>query len=124
LGLAGDRILFGKWSGTEVEIGGEDGSLIVGPLLEKDDYDWGFNAATGEYQDLVGAGVIDPDVGPDLNSHLLSSFSLEKAQLTASLLKMLAQGLRVLGIILCSQGLKGEGRLTTKGHRTNANCQR
>jgi chaperonin GroEL len=39
---------------------GEDGSLIVGRLLEKDEYDWGFNAATGEYQDLVSAGVIDP----------------------------------------------------------------
>jgi chaperonin GroEL len=39
---------------------GEDGSLIVGRLLEKDEYDWGFNAATGQYQDLVGAGVIDP----------------------------------------------------------------
>jgi chaperonin GroEL len=39
---------------------GEDGSLVVGKLLEKDSYNWGFNAATGEYQDLVGAGVIDP----------------------------------------------------------------
>ena len=39
---------------------GEDGSLIVGRLLEKDEYAWGYNAATGQYQDLVGAGVIDP----------------------------------------------------------------
>ena len=39
---------------------GEDGSLIVGKLLEKDTYDWGYNAATGQYQDLVDAGVIDP----------------------------------------------------------------
>jgi chaperonin GroEL len=39
---------------------GEDGSLIVGRLLEKDHYQWGYNAATGEYQDLVSAGVIDP----------------------------------------------------------------
>ena len=39
---------------------GEDGLLVVGRLLEKDEYGWGFNAATGEYQDLVGAGVIDP----------------------------------------------------------------
>jgi chaperonin GroEL len=39
---------------------GEDGSLIVGKLLEKDDYSWGYNAATGTYQDLVSAGVIDP----------------------------------------------------------------
>jgi chaperonin GroEL len=39
---------------------GEDGSVIVGKLLEKDDYNWGYNAATGEYQDLVSNGVIDP----------------------------------------------------------------
>ncbi|MBB5986566.1 chaperonin GroEL [Sphingobium lignivorans] len=39
---------------------GEDGAWIVGKLLESDDYNWGFNAATGEYQDLVRAGVIDP----------------------------------------------------------------
>jgi len=43
-----------------VENAGEDGSLIVGKLLENDSYSWGFNAATGEYQDLVSAGVIDP----------------------------------------------------------------
>ncbi|WP_326914869.1 chaperonin GroEL [Sphingopyxis chilensis] len=39
---------------------GEDGAWIVGKLLESDDYSWGFNAASGEYQDLVKAGVIDP----------------------------------------------------------------
>ena len=39
---------------------GEDGAWIVGKLLESDDYNWGFNAATGEYEDLVKAGVIDP----------------------------------------------------------------
>ena len=39
---------------------GEDGAWIVGKLLESDEYSWGFNAATGEYQDLVQAGVIDP----------------------------------------------------------------
>jgi chaperonin GroEL len=39
---------------------GEDGAWIVGKLLESEDYNWGFNAATGEYQDLVQTGVIDP----------------------------------------------------------------
>ncbi|MCP3733234.1 chaperonin GroEL [Sphingomonas sp. MG17] len=42
------------------ENAGEDGAWIVGKLLESEDYSWGFNAATGEYQDLVRAGVIDP----------------------------------------------------------------
>jgi chaperonin GroEL len=43
-----------------VQNAGEDGSVVVGKLLESSKYNWGFNAATGEYQDLVGAGVIDP----------------------------------------------------------------
>jgi chaperonin GroEL len=43
-----------------VQNAGDDGSLVVGKLLEKGSYNWGFNAATGEYQDLVQAGVIDP----------------------------------------------------------------
>ncbi|WP_312219101.1 chaperonin GroEL [Sphingobium yanoikuyae] len=42
------------------ENAGEDGAYIVGKLLESSDYNWGFNAATAEYQDLVQAGVIDP----------------------------------------------------------------
>ncbi|ATP17622.1 chaperonin GroEL [Sphingobium yanoikuyae] len=42
------------------ENSGEDGAYIVGKLLESSDYNWGFNAATAEYQDLVHAGVIDP----------------------------------------------------------------
>ncbi|WP_375307569.1 chaperonin GroEL [Bradyrhizobium sp. A11] len=43
-----------------VQNAGEDGSVIVGKLLENETYTWGFNAATGEYQDMVQAGVIDP----------------------------------------------------------------
>jgi chaperonin GroEL len=43
-----------------VQNAGEDGSLVVGKLLEQSNYNWGFNAAIGEYTDLVSAGVIDP----------------------------------------------------------------
>jgi chaperonin GroEL len=43
-----------------IENAGADGSVIVGKLIEKNDYNWGYNAATGEYQDLVASGVIDP----------------------------------------------------------------
>jgi chaperonin GroEL len=42
------------------ENAGEDGAYIVGKLLEGDDYNHGFNAAKGEYEDLVKSGVIDP----------------------------------------------------------------
>ncbi|KAA2238181.1 chaperonin GroEL [Salinarimonas soli] len=39
---------------------GEDGSVIVGKILERGDYAFGFNAQTAEYGDMFGFGVIDP----------------------------------------------------------------
>jgi len=39
---------------------GEDGSLVVGKVLEKDQYSYGFDAQSGEYGNLVTKGVIDP----------------------------------------------------------------
>ncbi len=39
---------------------GEDGSVIVGKVLEKDQYSYGFDAQTGEYGNLVTKGIIDP----------------------------------------------------------------
>jgi len=39
---------------------GEDGSVVVGKILEKANYSWGYNAQTGEYSDLPSQGVIDP----------------------------------------------------------------
>ncbi|MBL8847326.1 MAG: chaperonin GroEL [Hyphomicrobium zavarzinii] len=39
---------------------GEDGSVVVGKILENSKYNFGFNAQSGEYVDLVSAGVIDP----------------------------------------------------------------
>ena len=42
------------------ENAGEDGAVVVGKITDKDTYAFGFNAATGEYGDLVKQGVIDP----------------------------------------------------------------
>jgi chaperonin GroEL len=39
---------------------GEDGSVIVGKILEKGDYAFGFNAQSGEYGDMFSLGIIDP----------------------------------------------------------------
>jgi chaperonin GroEL len=39
---------------------GEDGSVVVGKILEKDTYAYGFDAQTGEYGNLVSKGIIDP----------------------------------------------------------------
>ncbi|MBK8906812.1 MAG: chaperonin GroEL [Rhodospirillales bacterium] len=42
------------------ENAGEDGAVVTGKLLENTDTEWGFNAQTGEYCNLVSSGVIDP----------------------------------------------------------------
>ena len=42
------------------ENAGEDGSIVVGKLLEKSEPNYGFDAATGKYTDMVTAGIIDP----------------------------------------------------------------
>ncbi len=42
------------------ENAGEDGAVVVGKVLDKKDYSFGYNAATGQYGNLVKEGVIDP----------------------------------------------------------------
>jgi chaperonin GroEL len=39
---------------------GENGGVVVTKVLEKPDYNWGYNAQTGTYENLVASGVIDP----------------------------------------------------------------
>ncbi len=39
---------------------GDEGSVIVGKLMESKDKTTGYNAQTGEFTDLIKAGVIDP----------------------------------------------------------------
>jgi chaperonin GroEL len=39
---------------------GEDGSIIVGKILENHDYNYGFDAQSGEYVDMMKKGIIDP----------------------------------------------------------------
>ena len=39
---------------------GEDGSVVVGKILERATYAFGYNAQSGEYGDLTSQGVIDP----------------------------------------------------------------
>lgn len=43
-----------------VENAGLDGAVVAGKLLESKDTNFGFNAQSGEYTDMVKAGIIDP----------------------------------------------------------------
>ena len=39
---------------------GYEGAILIEKILANKDHNYGFNAATGEYEDLVKSGVIDP----------------------------------------------------------------
>ncbi len=39
---------------------GADGSVVVGKILEKDQYAFGYDAQSGEYGNMVSKGIIDP----------------------------------------------------------------
>src|SRR3974377_539266 len=50
-----------SWPARQIAINaGEDGSVVVGKILEKDQYSYGFDSQTGEYGNMVSKGIIDP----------------------------------------------------------------
>jgi chaperonin GroEL len=49
------------WPARQIALNaGEDGSVVVGKVLDQDQYNYGFDAQTGEYGNLVSKGIIDP----------------------------------------------------------------
>jgi chaperonin GroEL len=60
------------------ENGGYEGSIVVNKVKESKEIAFGFNAQTGEYEDLVKGGVIDPTK--------VSRFALQNAASVASLM--------------------------------------
>src|ERR1700685_552691 len=42
------------------ENAGEEGAIVIGKIHDSKDNNYGYNALTGEYEDLVKAGVLDP----------------------------------------------------------------
>jgi chaperonin GroEL len=50
-----------SWPARQIALNsGEDGSVVVGKILDKDQYNYGFDAQSGEYGNLVSKGIIDP----------------------------------------------------------------
>jgi chaperonin GroEL len=39
---------------------GDDGSIVVGKLLDKKDFNYGYDAQNGEFVDMFNAGIVDP----------------------------------------------------------------
>ena len=42
------------------ENAGVSGEIVVGKVMESKDYNFGYNAQTGEYVDMMKSGIIDP----------------------------------------------------------------
>jgi chaperonin GroEL len=42
------------------ENSGAEGSIVVGKVLDRNEANWGFDAQSGEYKDMLKAGIIDP----------------------------------------------------------------
>ncbi len=50
-----------SWPARQIAFNaGEDGSVVVGKILDKDQYNFGFDAQNGEYGNLMTKGIIDP----------------------------------------------------------------
>src|SRR5689334_8243721 len=50
-----------SWPARQIALNaGEDGSVVVGNILEKDTYAFGFDAQSGEYVNMMSKGIIDP----------------------------------------------------------------
>jgi chaperonin GroEL len=50
-----------SWPARQIALNaGEDGSVVVGKILDRDTYAFGFDAQSGEYVNMVSKGIIDP----------------------------------------------------------------
>jgi chaperonin GroEL len=50
-----------SWPARQIAINsGEDGSVVVGKILDKEQYNYGFDAQNSEYGNLMTKGIIDP----------------------------------------------------------------
>jgi chaperonin GroEL len=50
-----------SWPARQIAINaGDDGSIVVGKILEKDTYAYGYDAQSGDYVNMMSKGIIDP----------------------------------------------------------------
>jgi chaperonin GroEL len=84
---------------------GHEGALIVGRVRESKDEDFGFNAETGEFGDLVKAGVIDPAKVTRLA--LQNAASIVSLMLTTEVLIADAKGEEKIAAVGAGGGMGG-----------------
>jgi chaperonin GroEL len=50
-----------SWPARQIALNaGEDGAIVIGKILEKETYAFGFDAQSGEYVNMLSKGIIDP----------------------------------------------------------------
>ncbi|HEY1542152.1 MAG TPA: TCP-1/cpn60 chaperonin family protein, partial [Xanthobacteraceae bacterium] len=50
-----------SWPARQIALNaGDDGAVVVGKVLDKDTYAYGYDAQSGEYGNLISKGIIDP----------------------------------------------------------------
>jgi chaperonin GroEL len=50
-----------SWPARQIALNaGDDGAIVVGRILDKDTYAYGYDAQSGEYGNLISKGIIDP----------------------------------------------------------------
>jgi chaperonin GroEL len=50
-----------KWPARQIaDNAGKDGTVVVGKILESNEANYGFDAQSGKYTDMVKAGIVDP----------------------------------------------------------------
>jgi chaperonin GroEL len=84
---------------------GHEGALIVGRVRESKDENFGFNAETGEFGDLVKAGVIDPAKVTRLA--LQNAASIVSLMLTTEVLIADAKGEEKMAAVGAGGGMGG-----------------
>jgi chaperonin GroEL len=49
------------WPARQIVLNaGDDGSIVMGKLLDKNDFNYGYDAQNGQYVDMFKAGIVDP----------------------------------------------------------------
>jgi chaperonin GroEL len=67
------------------ENAGEEGAIVLGKITNSKDNNFGYNALTGEYEDLVKAGVIDPTKVVRTNAGSIAALMLTTEALVADI---------------------------------------
>src|SRR5258707_1677971 len=99
-----------SWPARQIAINaGEDGSVIVGKILEKEQYAYGFDSQTGEYVNLISEGIIDPTKVVRVAIQNAASVAALLITTEAMVAEVPKQNARAVGMPIAGGGMGGMG---------------